>query len=244
VSSTATASLQTGKSPDNGTAGGWAETSAYFDPTDKVTITATGSGTTEGVATSPTGKAGDCSNTNRFSNSFCYLALIGKWGVGGTPFLVGASYSGSPTDAPLYLRVNRAAYEGAGISYAGTLSVTITTRSDPCPGFTPSAIGDPIVYTDGKEPPKPLPGPGAALKLILRAAGIVASPTCSCNARAAQMDAWGTWGCLKRLPEISGWLKEEAEKRGLWFFLPAGVVLILAAISLAALKRAFRGNSK
>jgi len=82
------------------------------------------------------------------------------------------------------------------------------------------------------------------MKFLLGLAGIVASPTCSCNARAAQMDTWGEWESLKRFPEIYGWLKEEAEKRELWFFPPAGVVLILAAISLSALKRAFRGNNK
>jgi hypothetical protein len=58
------------------------------------------------------------------------------------------------------------------------------------------------------------------------------------------MDAWGEWECLTRLPEIIGWLKEEAEKRDLWFFQPAGYALVLAAISLSALKRAIRGNSK
>jgi hypothetical protein len=58
------------------------------------------------------------------------------------------------------------------------------------------------------------------------------------------MDVWGEWECLKRLPEICGWLKEEAEKRELWFFPPAGVALILAAISLSALKRPFRGTDK
>jgi hypothetical protein len=58
------------------------------------------------------------------------------------------------------------------------------------------------------------------------------------------MDVWGERECLTRLPEICGWLKEEAEKRDLWFFAPAGAALILAAISLAALKRPFRGNSK
>jgi hypothetical protein len=79
---------------------------------------------------------------------------------------------------------------------------------------------------------------------MLRLAGIVASPTCSCNARAAQMDAWGEWESLKRLPEICGWLKEEADKRGMWFFWPAGAALILVSVLLAALKRPFSGNSK
>jgi hypothetical protein len=58
------------------------------------------------------------------------------------------------------------------------------------------------------------------------------------------MDDWGGRVCLTRLPEICGWLKEEAEKRGLWFFPPAGYALILAAISLSALKQTLRGNNK
>jgi hypothetical protein len=58
------------------------------------------------------------------------------------------------------------------------------------------------------------------------------------------MDAWGEWECLRRVPEICGWLREEAEKRDLWFFPPAGIALILASISLAALKRPVWGNSK
>ena len=232
--------LNTEKSP--GTDGWMEQDAAYtFGAGDRLTITATGSGTTEGVATSPTGKAGDCANANRFSASFCYLALIGKIGTTGTPFLVGASYSGSPGVGRLYLRVNRASYI-SGFSAAGDLSINIVRGADPCPGFTPAAIGEPIVY--GESPAEPAPGPGVELKALLKLAGIVASPTCSCNTRAVQMDMWGEWECLKRIPEICGWLKEEAQKRDLWFFPPAGVVLILAAISLAALKRPFRGINR
>lgn len=224
---------------------GWLDTAFTFGAGDRLTITATGSGTTEGVATSPTGKAGDCANANRFSASFCYLALIGKIGTTGTPFLVGASYGGSPGAGRLYLRVNRTNYVGGSEALlSGDLSINIVREADPCPGFTPAAIGEPIVYGEGESPAEPSAGPGVELKALLKLAGIVASPTCSCNARAVQMDMWGEWECLKRLPEICGWLKEEAQKRDLWFFPPAGVVLILAAISLAALKRPFRGINR
>jgi hypothetical protein len=58
------------------------------------------------------------------------------------------------------------------------------------------------------------------------------------------MDAWGGWESLRRLPEICNWLKEEADTREMWFFRPAGYALVLAAISLAALKRPFRGINK
>jgi hypothetical protein len=167
------------------------------------------------------------------------MRLIGRIGLSGTIFSVGTSYSGSPGAGRLYLRQNDTVVSDNAGSFVGTIS-----GIDPCPGYTPSAIGEPIVYAAGEEPPTPLPGPGTALKSLLRLAGIVASPTCRCNARAAQMDTWGEWECLKRIPEICGWLKEEAAKRKLWFFPPAGVALILAAISLSALKRPWRGNNR
>jgi hypothetical protein len=164
------------------------------------------------------------------------MALIGRIGVGGIPFLVGSSYTNTPGAGRLYLRQNDTVIgDNLGV-FTGTISV------DPCPGYTPASVGEPIVYAAGEEPPPP--GPGAELKWLLSLVGIVASPTCSCNARALQMDQWGGWECLKRLPEICGWLKEEAGKRELWCPLPAGAVLILAAISLSALKRPFRGINR
>ena len=169
----------------------------------------------------------------------CHMRLIGK--VGGTLFDVGSSYTGTPGAGLLQLRQNNTCTALDSGVYEGTASYS---GLDPCPGYTPAAVGEPIVYGSGEKPAEPTPGPGAALKALLKLVGIVASPTCSCNARAAQMDSWGEWECLKHLPEICGWLKEEAEKRGLWFFPPAGMALILAAIALSALKRPFRGNSK
>ena len=227
----------------------WLNTGVTLTAGSAVAISATAScdrcaaGTVEwagaGSTATPNGvPAADCSNSNSVVFAICHMALIGRIGLTGTPFLVGSSYSGSPGAGLLYLRQN----DSNTGDNRGTFTGTITP--DPCPGYTPAAIGDPIVYAAGEEPPKSLPGPGAALKSILRLAGIVASPTCSCNARAAQMDVWGEWECLQRLPEITGWLKEEAEKRELWFFPPAGVALILAAISLSALKRPFRGTNR
>jgi hypothetical protein len=165
------------------------------------------------------------------------MALIGRVDSG-SPFLVGSSYTGTPGAGRLYLRQNDGTVYDNGGSFVGTIT------TDPCPGFTPASVGEPVVYASGDQPTPPPAGPGAELKTLLRYAGIVASPTCSCNARATQMDAWGEWECLQRLPEICGWLKEEAGKRGLLFFPPAGLALILAAISLSALKRPFRGNNQ
>lgn len=147
-------------------------------------------------------------------------------------FYAGVTYQGNPGTGLLYLRVNDSSVSDNG----GYFDVTIVADTDPCPGYTPAAIGEPIVYEQG------LPnGPGVELKALLSKVGITSSPTCSCNARAAQMDKWGERECLRRLPEIAGWLREEAEKRDLWFFYPAGLALIVLAILLAALKRLWRG---
>ena len=221
----------------------WAETGITVPANTTVEITATGSGSTGapffGLPSSPTGIG-----ANEFCDSFpqctvtgaCVLSLIGR--VGGTTFYVGSSYSGQPGAGGLQLRANNTCVSNVTGSYKA--EVKYVSNGDPCPNYTPFSVGEPIVYAAGQAPS----GPGSELKALLRLAGIVASPTCSCNARAAQMDVWGEWDCLKRIPEICGWLKEEAEKRDLWFFPPAGAALILAAISLSALKRPFRGNSK
>lgn len=217
-----------------------------------VTITATGScdrcapGTVEwngqGSAATPNGvPAGACAanaGANVSGVTFCHMSLIGRIGTNGVPFLVGSSYSGKPGAGTLFLRQNDVVvFDNRGV-FTGTIN------ADPCPGYTPASVGEPVVFGAGENPHAAPPGPGAELKGLLKLVGIVASATCSCNARASQMDSWGEWECLKRLPEITGWLKEEAGKRGMWFCAPAGVAVLLAAIALSALKRPFRDNNK
>jgi hypothetical protein len=51
-------------------------------------------------------------------------------------------------------------------------------------------------------------GPGTELKKILAALGIQPGPQCTCNARAAQMDAWGVEGCRARRDEIAQWMRD------------------------------------
>ena len=238
TSTTGSGSLSSDKSPGSSPFG-WFDTGITLGSGDSVSITVSGT-VPEGSGTAtPDGKASDCSNSNRFDTRFCYMAILGMVGTTGTPFLVGTSYSGSPGAGTLYLRVNRLNFIN-GESQGGFFSISWTRKADPCPGYTPAAVGEPIVYSAGEE----FAGPGTQLKVLLGLAGIVSSPTCSCNAHAAQMDAWQELGCLARLPTILGWLKEESHKRGLWFFGPAGLALVLAAISLSALKRPFRGNSR
>jgi hypothetical protein len=91
------------------------------------------------------------------------------------------------------------------------------------------------------EPPQPptfppTHGPGTELKKLLARVGIVSSPDCSCNARAAEMDrreqetpGW----CEANLGSIVGWLREQAEARGLPFIDLAGRMLVRRAISNA-----------
>ena len=97
---------------------------------------------------------------------------------------------------------------------------------EPKPGFVPPQ----------PQPPTPTSGPGVELKKLLKRIGIVASPTCSCNARAKRMDveeAREPGWCEAHLDEIVGWLRDEATKRKLPFLDAAGRVLVRRAISNA-----------
>jgi hypothetical protein len=78
-------------------------------------------------------------------------------------------------------------------------------------------------------------GPGCQLKRILEAWGFVAQPGCKCEARAATMDAWGPDECATpdRAKEILGWLKEEADARGLPFISTVASLGVKRAIWLA-----------
>jgi hypothetical protein len=87
------------------------------------------------------------------------------------------------------------------------------------------------------EPPAPPPHrPGTELKKLLARVGITATPDCACNARAAEMDrreqetpGW----CEANIDTIVGWLREQAEARGLPFLDLAGRMLVRRAISNA-----------
>lgn len=85
-------------------------------------------------------------------------------------------------------------------------------------------------------PVMPASGPGTELKKLLAKIGISESPTCSCNARAAEMNlreqetpGW----CEANLDKIVGWLREQAEARGLPFLDLAGRLLVRRAIQNA-----------
>jgi hypothetical protein len=56
-------------------------------------------------------------------------------------------------------------------------------------------------------------GPGTEMKKLLKRVGIEATPDCSCNARANDMNVRGEEWCLDNLEIIADWLEYEAKKR-------------------------------
>ena len=78
----------------------------------------------------------------------------------------------------------------------------------------------------------PTHGPGTELSKLLKRFGIEPTPTCSCRAKAAQMDAWGPAECSKpeRIDEVVAVMRAEAEARGLPFLDMAGRMLVRRAI--------------
>jgi len=83
-------------------------------------------------------------------------------------------------------------------------------------------------------------GPGTELSKLLKRFGIEPTPTCSCRAKAAQMDAWGCDECSKheRIEEVVGVMREEAKARGLPFLDVAARLLVKRAIANARRKEA------
>ena len=85
-------------------------------------------------------------------------------------------------------------------------------------------------------------GPGTELKRLL--AGwpfyITATPDCSCNRVAAEMDAWGPDLCEQpeKMDYIIAAFRENAAKRGLPFIDAAGRMLVRRAIKLARRRKA------
>jgi hypothetical protein len=76
-------------------------------------------------------------------------------------------------------------------------------------------------------------GAGTQLKKLLAKVGITSTENCSCNARAKLMNERGLEWCEQNIPEIIGWLKEEAAKRKLPFLSLAGKIIIQRAIKIA-----------
>jgi hypothetical protein len=87
-------------------------------------------------------------------------------------------------------------------------------------------------------------GPGTELSKLLKRFGVEPTPTCSCRAKAAQMNAWGCDECSRpeRIEEVVGVMREEAKARGLPFLdLPARL-LVRRAIANARKAEAARAR--
>ena len=91
----------------------------------------------------------------------------------------------------------------------------------------------PSITEKNQVPATPTHGPGTELKKLLARVGITATPDCSCNARAAEMDRQGVEWCEANIDTIVGWLREQAEARGLPFLDLAGRMLVRRAIQNA-----------
>jgi hypothetical protein len=91
-------------------------------------------------------------------------------------------------------------------------------------------------YPHSRESKKPECLAGTELKKLLERVGIEATPNCSCNSRAATMDQNGCQWTKDNVEMVVDWLGEEASKRGLPFFRPAGRALVALAVKLAERK--------
>jgi hypothetical protein len=84
----------------------------------------------------------------------------------------------------------------------------------------------------------PCGGPGTELKkLFSRWLGVKATPNCSCNGHALEMDSWGPDGCEQHMPTILGWLEEQAKGRGIPYFRFAVERVVRLAISRVRRRR-------
>lgn len=86
---------------------------------------------------------------------------------------------------------------------------------------------------------------GSSLKSLLSGFPFYISHVseCSCRARAAQMDAKGCEWCEANIDTIVGWLREEAEKRGLPFLDVVGRLLVRRSIRNARRAASNAGNT-
>ena len=87
----------------------------------------------------------------------------------------------------------------------------------------------------------PKEGPGTEMKKLLKRVGIVATPDCSCNARANDMNLRGEEWCLENLDLIINWLEYEAKKRedtsSKLFTRTAAKILVKTACALSSRRK-------
>ena len=85
-------------------------------------------------------------------------------------------------------------------------------------------------------------GPGTILSKMLSKIGIKSTPNCSCRRRAMEMNSRGPDWCAENIDMITGWLREESEKRKLPFVDFAGRLLIQRAIKVS--KKAMKAEAE
>ena len=86
-------------------------------------------------------------------------------------------------------------------------------------GYASPDIAVPRSCPGARQASLPTHGPGTELSKLLNLFGINPTPTCSCRAKAQEMNAWGCDECSKpeRIDEVVAVMREEAEARGLPF---------------------------
>ncbi len=84
-------------------------------------------------------------------------------------------------------------------------------------------------------------GPGSEMKKLLKKVGIEATPDCSCNARAVDMNVRGEEWCLDNLDLIVDWLEYESKRRedasSKLFTRTAAKLLVRTACALSSRKK-------
>jgi hypothetical protein len=95
-------------------------------------------------------------------------------------------------------------------------------------------------------PLAPASGPGTELSKLLKRFGISPTPTCSCRAKAAEMDSWGPDECERpeRIDEVVAVMRSEAAARGLPFIDSVGKMLVRRAIANARREEARLAQEK
>ena len=77
------------------------------------------------------------------------------------------------------------------------------------------------------------PSPGSELHKLLARFGIHQTSGCGCKDRAREMNERGCGWCLENIDTITGWMREEAAKRGLPFVETAARMLVYLAVRRA-----------
>lgn len=198
-------------------------------------------GTKDGFVYWPTG----C-NCVSISGTVDDILLINGNPVGYSGLCQGAS---SVNYGPVQMTANQFKIGVADtIGFVASYNLTIEFHNRCVSAFTapPETTTETLQSAESSPPLPPTSldaGPGTELKALLSKVGITSTPTCSCNARAMEMNRQGTQWCKDNEELILGWLKEEAEKRGLPFVKFGAKMLLRRAIKIAEKKAAAKSQA-